>query len=62
MTIKEAQDLVMEIWDEMPELSDWEIEFLESIGDQLDREEGLSQKQMDKLMQIHKRAMETTHD
>ena len=62
MTSKEAQDLIVEIYDENVELSDWELNFLESVGDRIDKEEPLSQKQMDKIHQIHKRVIDAARE
>lgn len=49
---KEAR-LVAEIADQMEKLSPWEAQFIESVGDQLDQNRALSERQRSIISRIH---------
>lgn len=51
----EESKMLSELLDVQDELSDRELQFVESVGDQLDRSGKLTQKQMNKLVDIYEK-------
>ena len=51
----EESRLLSDLVDIEDELSDWERQFVESVSDTLDRFGRLSQRQRDKLIEIHEK-------
>lgn len=51
----EEARMLSELLDVQDELSNWEVSFVESIGDTLDRSGKLTPKQLDKLVDIYEK-------